>query len=207
MDYYVLGHNKSSNELTVWWYDAPVFAFITSLIRDSKETPTGGWKFGVGSITDSRNVNMDFQNFNLTGIASPDYDSIGNGTWGAPWKKHPTQKLPSLIHTVHLVFMNHLGRKFVIVLVLMCHDRCWICQLHQQHWYEPEDNQKCSFYSDNEYFHEYFPLAVKVANEMRALGGTDRFKYVTHPWLMSFFLSCPCQDTNSTDCPALRYLT
>lgn len=29
MDYYVLGHNKSSNELTVWWYDALVFAFIT----------------------------------------------------------------------------------------------------------------------------------------------------------------------------------
>lgn len=41
---------------------------------------------------------------------------------------------------------------------------------------------------------------------MRALGGTDRFKYITHTWLMSFFYNCPCADTNTTDCPALSLL-
>ena len=43
----------------------------------------------------------------------------------------------------------------------------------------------------NIYFHEYFPRAIDIANQMRALGGNDRFVYTTHPWLLSLYLSCP----------------
>lgn len=83
--------------------------------------------------------------------------------------------LPSEIHTVHLVFMNHL------------------------------DVGYASFINniDNEYFHGYFPKAKLLADQMRALEGTDRFIYVTHPWLMSFFLDCPCTDSNDPNCSAL----
>ena len=43
---------------------------------------------------------------------------------------------------------------------------------------------------------------------MRDLGGTDRMVYMTHSWLMSFFLNCPCSDltpgqAESPTCTAL----
>lgn len=38
---------------------------------------------------------------------------------------------------------------------------------------------------------DYFPLAMKIADDMRALGGTDRFIYTTHPFLVSIYLDCP----------------
>jgi hypothetical protein len=68
----------------------------------------------------------------------------------------------------------------------------------------------------------------QLAQDMRALEGTDRFIYITHTWLLSFFYNCtwyssfviyllstrvvssyqspypgPCSDTNSTTCMAL----
>ena len=43
----------------------------------------------------------------------------------------------------------------------------------------------------NIYFHEYYPRALQIAQDMRELGGTDRFVYTTHPWLMSLYLDCP----------------
>jgi hypothetical protein len=44
--------------------------------------------------------------------------------------------------------------------------------------------------------------------QMRDLGGTDRMVYMTHSWLMSFFLNCPCSDltpgqAESPTCTAL----
>ena len=43
----------------------------------------------------------------------------------------------------------------------------------------------------NIYFQEYYPRALQIAQEVRELGGTDRFVYTTHPWLMSLYLDCP----------------
>ena len=43
----------------------------------------------------------------------------------------------------------------------------------------------------NEYFTKYFPLAVKVANELVAGGYVETFIYTTHPWLVSLYLDCP----------------
>ena len=46
----------------------------------------------------------------------------------------------------------------------------------------------------NEYIHEYFSQVRKLADEMIAKPNSfkDRFTYITHPWLMSLFLDCPC---------------
>ena len=44
----------------------------------------------------------------------------------------------------------------------------------------------------NEYIHEYFTQVEQLGDAMRALEGTDRFKYITHPWLMSLLMDCPC---------------
>lgn len=43
----------------------------------------------------------------------------------------------------------------------------------------------------NTYFHKYFPKSIALSNAMRALGGTDRFIYTTHPWLVNMYLNCP----------------
>lgn len=43
----------------------------------------------------------------------------------------------------------------------------------------------------NEWFDLYFPQAIATANAMRAGGGEDRFKFMTHSWLVSMYLDCP----------------
>lgn len=159
-DFYVMAHNETTGNLSVWW--------------DTDMTPVGTWSYGRGEINASRFLWIEYAGvgtpFNLSGTSPI---GSGNTSWG--WVRRQQQFFPSPIHTVHMVFMNHL------------------------------DVGYASFINniDNEYFHEYYPGAINIANAMRALEGTDRFIYVTHTWLMSFFLSCPCSDTNSTTCPAL----
>ena len=43
----------------------------------------------------------------------------------------------------------------------------------------------------NEYFTEYFPRAVKIANGLRTGGYVETFIYTTHAWLVSLYLDCP----------------
>jgi len=43
----------------------------------------------------------------------------------------------------------------------------------------------------NEYFTEYFPRAVAIANGLRTGGYVETFIYTTHPWLVSLYLDCP----------------
>ena len=54
------------------------------------------------------------------------------------------------------------------------------------------------------YIHEYFTHVEQLADSMRKLEGTDRFVYITHPWLMSLLLDCPCG--NATESCAARSL-
>jgi len=163
-DYYILSHNATTGELTVWW--------------DTEETPAGSWTFGLGQFYPNMTVDMKFNSFELIGVAGANYSMIDHGNWGQPWNKRPNQFFPSPIDTVHVIFMNHLDVGYA----------SYINNI------------------DNSYFHQFYPLAIKVANDMRALGGTDRLIYTTHTWLLSFFYDCPCVDTNSPNCDALTLL-
>eukprot|EP00750_Incisomonas_marina_P012623 INCI17124.5.p1 GENE.INCI17124.5~~INCI17124.5.p1 ORF type:complete len:510 (-),score=85.81 INCI17124.5:54-1490(-) len=163
-DYYVLTHDAASGNLTVFW--------------DTSETPVGSWFTGDGIFNAKDNsVDMHFNAFELKGVTNaPDFTAIGNGTWGADWTKHPVQAYPSDIHTVHLIFMNHLDIGYTTTVNNVL----------------------------NEYIHEYFTHVEQLADSMRKLEGTDRFVYITHPWLMSLLLDCPCG--NATESCAARSL-
>ncbi|WIA20109.1 hypothetical protein OEZ85_005961 [Tetradesmus obliquus] len=69
-------------------------------------------------------------------------------------------------HTVHLVFSNHLDVGFTDL-----------------------DNEVI-----NLYFHTHYPAAIKLAKQLQAAPDNthgDRFRYLTHSWLISLFFDCP----------------
>ena len=41
------------------------------------------------------------------------------------------------------------------------------------------------------YFHEYFPRAIKLGNDLKAGGYVETFIYTTHSWLVSIYMECP----------------
>ncbi|CAF1390463.1 unnamed protein product [Adineta steineri] len=43
----------------------------------------------------------------------------------------------------------------------------------------------------NIYFHQYFPRAAILAEQIRRISPYDTFVYTTHPWLLSMFFDCP----------------
>jgi hypothetical protein len=43
----------------------------------------------------------------------------------------------------------------------------------------------------NIYFHQYFPRAALLAEQIRQIRSDDTFVYTTHPWLLSMFFDCP----------------
>jgi hypothetical protein len=43
----------------------------------------------------------------------------------------------------------------------------------------------------NIYFHQYFPRAAILAEQIRRISSDDTFVYTTHPWLLSMFFDCP----------------
>ena len=43
----------------------------------------------------------------------------------------------------------------------------------------------------NIYFHQYFPRAAILAEQIRQISPDDTFVYTTHPWLLSMFFDCP----------------
>ena len=49
----------------------------------------------------------------------------------------------------------------------------------------------------NNYFTLYFPRAVAIADALRARGGSERFIYTTHAWLVELYLHCPANFTLS----------
>ncbi|CAF4222940.1 unnamed protein product, partial [Rotaria magnacalcarata] len=43
----------------------------------------------------------------------------------------------------------------------------------------------------NIYFHQYFPRAATLAEQILHISPKDSFIYTTHPWLLSMFFDCP----------------
>jgi hypothetical protein len=41
------------------------------------------------------------------------------------------------------------------------------------------------------YFQVYFPRAIATAAALRRRGGPERYRYLTHPFLVSLFIDCP----------------
>lgn len=167
-DVFVLAHNGSTGELTAW-------NDLSAMISDSPD-----WDFGAGSAAGSglalKLTGHDFAGPTHTtcaGVLSADASRIawkGKGC-GDPrgdgvlqWaRKRDARGVSNHIHSVHLVFMNHLDIGYT--------------------------NFAVPVY--NEYLHEYYTRAINISQTFREAGGTDRYIYGTHPFLMSLFLECP----------------
>lgn len=54
----------------------------------------------------------------------------------------------------------------------------------------------------NEYFDKYFPDAIKIANDLRALGGEERLVFTTHPYLVYLYTNCPVATKLGLHCPS-----
>jgi hypothetical protein len=163
-DIYVLTHNSTTNKVTTWW--------------DCSQTASVGWYSGVGAYDSAtQGVNMNWTGYgSKNGFTNPPYfNEIENGTWGdyPSWTKRPQQQYPSDIHTVHMIFMNHLDIGYTTTIMDVL----------------------------NEYVHTYFQKVEQLGNSMRALEGTDRFIYTTHPWLMSLLMECPCPPPSDGSMP------
>jgi hypothetical protein len=170
-DFYVLAHSSATNRLTVNW--------------DTVVSPARHWNYGSGSYA-NQSVHIVFDTpFTLDSVAWVDNTTralrIGNSTMpsakpGFSWRRRSPQKYPVPIHTVHLVFANHLDIGYTTTINNVL----------------------------NEYIHPYFTHVADLADEMRNLEGTDRFTYMTHPWLMSLLLDCPCpsDDPAQNNCTA-----
>ena len=81
---------------------------------------------------------------------------------GVIWKRVPQVK------QVHVVFMNHLDVGYNGI-------------------------PRTGFIANvmNVYFKEYFPRAIRLADEMQKANSSAGFVYTTHPWLLNFYFNCP----------------
>ncbi|XP_060069747.1 uncharacterized protein LOC132549797 [Ylistrum balloti] len=80
----------------------------------------------------------------------------------------PGRPQSSEIDTVHLIFMTHLDVGY-------------------------DGVTQTGFINNilNTYFHEYFPRAINLSQQLRTEEYVEGFVYTTHPWLVSLFLDCP----------------
>ena len=163
-DVYILAHNRSTDSLNVSWDCDRGLA-----------CPASKWDFATGAfdraaMNASLTIRPQGQAFQVA--VSKAFDELGFG--GAlGWRKRSRQLLPASsnsscakIKKVHMIFMNHLDVGYTI-----------------------DINDV-----DNEYLHSYYQQVRRLALEMEAKPNAhaDKFIYITHPWLMSLFLNCPC---------------
>lgn len=97
----------------------------------------------------------------------------GTSTYGCRnllWDNGSTWRKDQKVSKVHLLWMSHLDVGFTDL----------INEVH------------------NSYLIYHYPRALALAAAMRANASTsDRFSYVTHPWLLSLYLDCPSNFTLS----------
>jgi hypothetical protein len=122
----------------------------------------GGWGLGAGQLSaDNRTAVIAFDTGVVLHGNLSDDCTLFSFDNGSFWRK-------SLKKKVHVVAMNHLDVGYNGI---------------------PEVGLINNIL--NRYFGIYFPRAVALAAAMRALNGTDRFIYTTHPWLLDLYLDCP----------------
>lgn len=92
----------------------------------------------------------------------------------------PLVALGEPIQRVHLIFSNHLDIGF-----------------HSDLPDTPGTDSNVL----SHYFKDYFPAAVAVAEEMRQRGGTERYRYLTHSFLVSLYLN-DCPEKLGIYCPS-----
>ncbi len=59
--------------------------------------------------------------------------------------------------------------------------------------------QPHAYHVINRYFDVYFPLAASLGDKFRALGGTDKYIWMTQSWIISLFLNCESAHYNAWD--------
>ena len=128
-------------------------------------TPNPQWGTGkveYDSNSSSITANLDDGEVIKGTLNSTTCSEIKWSTPVATWLKLPQLK------NVHVVFMNHLDVGYNGI-------------------------PKTGFINNvlNTYFVEYFPRAIKLANEMENIDPDSRFIYTTHSWLLYLYLNCP----------------
>jgi hypothetical protein len=180
----VVAHDAEAGTVVFWWmYQG-----------DPRSGQIARWRTGVGTVCSSQveatcDIPVPCANRTpgcfdsdtrlLRGTVSANFSTIsGVPGWTEDrsllgWSRRASQMLrASTIRKVHLVFSNHL------------------------------DIGYSSFVNTvvNQYLFTFFPQVSAVAKQLRERG-EDRLVYMTHPWLLDAFFSCPCQHgDNSSVC-------
>ena len=157
------------------WYDPSSTRNAQLLFRFTKlpdfgetviaVTENGNWATGIASFDSAQgNLSIVLDNGETQiGMVS----SCNEIEWIQP--KGPVWTRLPPIRKVHVVFMNHLDVGYNGI---------------------PEVGYINNIL--NIYFNEYFPRAVRLAEEMQvAYPQSGGFIYTTHPWLISLYLDCP----------------
>ena len=128
-------------------------------------TPNPQW--GTGKVdydptSSSITANLDDGEVIKGTLNSTTCTEISWSTPVATWLKLPQLK------NVHVVFMNHLDVGYNGI-------------------------PKTGFINNilNTYFMEYFPRAIRLADEMQSIDPDSAFIYTTHSWLLYLYLNCP----------------
>ena len=128
-------------------------------------------------------------------------DGCGGGAV-ALWSRRRSQAVGgSDVHSVHVVFMNHLDigyTDFAVPVYSECAAAfasarrprpspalCRAAPTRLPARVPPPPHPR------RRYLHTYFTRAINISNAMRELGGTDRYVYGTHPMLISLLHDCP----------------
>ena len=129
-------------------------------------TTNGQWATGIVDFDPfSGNVTAHLDDGEII-VGQLNTTSCADIHWSSPpnvvWLKVPH------VDTVHVVFMNHLDVGYNGI-------------------------PQVGFINNilNIYFHEYFPRASRLGDEMYSIDPRAGFVYTTHPWLISLYLDCP----------------
>ena len=158
------------------WHDPASTRNAQLIFRFSPLPATGLTVFAVTGNQQwaTGQVDIDFTTGHLVVLLDNGNKQVGNLDvstcslikWSVPagpvWKRIPQ------IDRVHVVFMNHLDVGYNGI-------------------------PATGFVNNvlNVYFQDYFPRAVRLAEEMARYDPSAGFIYTTHPWLIDLYLNCP----------------
>ena len=125
------------------------------------------WSDGTATLSANNVVTLTVDTGEV--IAGKLYSKDDVITWSTPHPYSSWSRVPAGdIDTVHVVFMNHLDVGYNGI---------------------PQTGYINNVL--NNYFQEYFPRAVELAEAVKQLSPSDSFVYTSHPWLVSMYTDCP----------------